>query len=67
MAPGAERIQEARDKLPAIDRDVSPPAGSRQRLLALGPVGQKVAAQRAADGDVNGGSVAHGTCPFAIG
>ena len=25
------------------------------------------AAQRAADGDVNGGSVAHGTCPFAIG
>ncbi len=39
--PNGERITSLvpRDKLPAVDRDVPPPAGSRQRLLALGPVG----------------------------
>ena len=39
--PNGERTTTlvARDKLPAIDREVPPPAGSRQRLLALGPVG----------------------------
>ena len=44
------------------------PFGAQIVFLGAGcEVGQKVAAQRAADGDVNGGSVAHGACPFAAG
>jgi len=44
------------------------PFGAQVILLGAGSeVAEEVAAQRAADGDVNGGSVAHGSCPFEVG
>ena len=44
------------------------PFGAQVIFLGAGSeVAQEVAAKRAADSDVNGGSVAHGLCPFEVG